>query len=94
MGGQSHAPAALPPWKTRKNLYCSFGDTWKDEQGLSKWTAVRNLYTTIHMNQRISRRPLTAEAWVQTHDSPSEIYDWKRSTWTVFSPSTSVFGRF
>jgi hypothetical protein len=43
------------------------------------------------MAQAVSRRPLTAEARVQTQFSPGEVSGGQRGTATGFSPSTSVF---
>ena len=43
------------------------------------------------MAQALSRRPLTAEARVHSHDSPWEICGRQSGTGTGFSPSTSVF---
>ena len=43
------------------------------------------------MAQAVSRRPLTAEAWVRSRVSPCRICGRQSGTGTGFSPSTSVF---
>jgi hypothetical protein len=43
------------------------------------------------MAQEVSRRPLTAEAWVRARVNPCRICGGQRGTGTGFSPSSSVF---
>jgi hypothetical protein len=52
----------------------------------------QNVTTTMGraMAQAVSRRPLTAEAWVRSQVSPCGICGGQRGTGTGFSPSTSV----
>jgi hypothetical protein len=43
------------------------------------------------MAQAVSRRPLTAEAWVRARLSPRGIYNGQRDTGTCFSSISSIF---
>jgi hypothetical protein len=43
------------------------------------------------MDQAVSRRPLTAEAWVPARVSPCGICGGQNGTGSGFSPSSSVF---
>jgi hypothetical protein len=62
------------------------------------YCAVRTEYLNIvhvqvTLQQRVGRRPVTAEAWVRSQASPCESFGGKSGNGTGFSPSPSVFPR-
>jgi hypothetical protein len=73
----------------------SFGINTGDTGGSQSITQLRAVTDVLGraMAQAVSRRPLTADAQIQSRVSPCGICGGQSGTGTGFSPSTSVFPR-